>query len=154
MIAGMHQRQAKALDERRVDIGDEIAEVIDADDDTGDGAGIDGRLVDPGRHECAHTLSPEVRRKAETSGSKLGGHRREDVPAVERGARPMYPDVRKNRSRHAHDVRTARPAHHRRQQAVIGSEKIMPAGWSTAMMSREVPTPGSTTATCTVPRGK
>src|SRR5882762_7211085 len=41
VIPGVHQRQPEALDQRGVDIGDEVAEVVDADDDAGDAARLD-----------------------------------------------------------------------------------------------------------------
>ncbi len=61
MVAGVHQRQAEALDQRGVDVGDEVAEVIDGDDDAGDAARLDARLIDPGGHQRSHLLA-QVRR--------------------------------------------------------------------------------------------
>ena len=46
------------------------------------------------------------------------------------------------------------PADHRREQPVVRRHENMLVRRSPATMSREVPTPGSTTATCTVPGGK
>src|SRR6266403_845290 len=45
MVPRVHQRQPEALDECGVDVGDEVAEVIDADDHAGDAARLDSRVL-------------------------------------------------------------------------------------------------------------
>ena len=89
MIAGVHQRQAEALDQRRVDVGDEIAEMIDGDDDAGDTAQLDRRVLDPGGHQRTHRFA-ELLQLAVARG-ELGRHGSEDVAAVKGGTRMVHP---------------------------------------------------------------
>ena len=95
----------------------------------------------------------EVRRHA-APGGQLRSDGREDVPAVEGGARAVNAEHARARRREPHD-RWRRDAVRRSgaSSPLSGARNTVAAG-RTAMMSREVPTPGSTTAMCTVPGGK
>ena len=60
-------------------------------------------------------------------------------------------EARQLRRAEPHDGGIGLAADDRRQQAVVRGEEARGRRAVTAMMSREVPTPGSTTAMCTVP---
>ena len=126
VIPGVHQRQPEALDQRGVDIGDEVAEVVDADDDAADAARLDRRVLHPRRNQCADRLAQGLWLTA--PGGELGGDRSENISAVEGGARTMHSEVRKLCAPEAHDERVAHAVDDGGQQAVVGRQEIVSAG--------------------------
>ena len=122
----MHQRQPEALDQRGVDIGDQVAEVIDADDDASDAARLDRRVLHPGGDQGADRLAEPLQWAA--PGGELGGDGGENVPAVEGSARSMHSEARQLRGAQAHDQRVACATDDRGQQAVVGRQEIVSTG--------------------------
>src|SRR5579862_2129251 len=125
MIAGMHQREPEALDERGVDVGDEVAEVIDADDHATDTACVDRGFVDPGRYESGRHLAERIESAA--AGRELSGHGREDIAPMEGRARTLHAEVLEPRGGQAHDARAARATHHRSEQPVVRCDEVVRA---------------------------
>src|SRR5579863_6218761 len=91
MVAGMHERLPEAREQRPVDVADEIAKMVDGDDDARDRAGLDGGLVHPRRHERLGG-GPEVRGHA-VAGCQLRGNGCENVATVKRGAWPLHAEA-------------------------------------------------------------
>ena len=141
VIAGVHQRQAEALDERAVDVGDEVAEVIDGDDDAGDAARLDAQAHRPTTAPAYSTFSPRssgVQRPAASSAR----HRRDDVATVEGGARPVDAEPCELGGAETHDERVADARlTTRREQPVVGSDEAVPAALTTRCCAR-CPRPG------------
>ena len=111
------------------------------------------RLIHPGGHERADRLA-EIARLA-APGGQFRGDRREDVAPVEGGARLCDAEARELCAvERTITARIGDAAHDRREQAVVGGEEDMPAAPDRDDARARCPTPGSTTATCTVPGGK
>src|SRR2546430_11217488 len=85
---------------------------IDADDHAGDAARLDRRVLHPGGDQGADRLAERAQLAA--SGGQLGGDRRENVPAVEGGARTMHSEARELCGAEAHDERVAGAADDRK----------------------------------------
>ena len=90
--------------------------------------------------------------RAAAPGGELGGDGREDVAAVEGGARALHTDAaRAAGCRRARcGIAGARPT--TGASRPLSGARNNARRRDTATMLRAVPTPGSTTATCTVPR--
>ncbi len=115
-------------------------------------AGQDGLASQPGTRSAA---PPDPGSGRKPAGGQLGRQRRKDVAAVEGRARPVDSQVAQDAVRRAaagsgcDSRRSSTPA----SRPLSGARNSWPSA-STTAMSRELPTPGSTTATCTVPGGK
>ncbi len=94
----------------------------------------------------------QVRRHA-AAGGQLRSDGREDVPAVEGGAGAANAEVRQAGGGEPHDRGPGLRATMGASSPLSGARNTWPFA-VTATISREVPTPGSTTATWTVPAGK
>ena len=113
---------------------------------------VDGRLVDPGRDQSVDRL-PQLLGHA-APGGQLRREGREDVTAVKGGADVVDADAGQCRSLPTRMIAASavRPTTGA-SSPLSGARNTWPPAVTTTI-SREVPTPGSTTATCTVPAGK
>src|SRR6185437_9876734 len=128
VVAGMHQGQPKTLDQGRVDVADEVAEVIDGDDEPGDARMVDGWLIDPRRHQRARGRGLTEVGGAAAPCRELGPDGCEDVPSVEGGARVLNADSRKPLRPQAHDRGPGMARDQRRQEPIVRRDEQMLCG--------------------------
>src|SRR5690606_12043739 len=138
------------LDAGALEVGDQVAEAVDGDD-----GAVHGLVV---RHRGGQGAGewrggrPE-RGELERAAGEPGGERRKDVATVEGGAGRGGRASRESCGRSTATARAPSLASRRSgSRPLSGARKIWPQA-SRATMPRALPTPGSTTATCTLPGG-
>ena len=123
VIAGVHLWRGETLEQRAIDVGNQITEMVDADYYAGDEVRFHGGLIHPCRHQCFHPFAEVCRHAA--AGRQFRRERRKNIPPMEGGADFENAQPGKTRTVELHDDRIRIAGHNRRQQAVIGGEKDM-----------------------------